>query len=232
MARRAGEVPRPAYRVQRGRYLAAVERSYREGFSQMNKHIHVMHALPAMSMGLAAMLCSQEWEVSLHVDHPEGLASADVVIVDYETGLKLAGEPRGGQRQVLIVTHRDKEADIRRALDTYVGGYLREDTGVSQLRHAVRYLLTGARYLCPEVLAPLSRGDKLERLTNRESEVLRLLAKGLCNKSIARDLGIGLGTVKFHVRSVMGKLQVSARTQAVIVAAQRGLVGIDQAIRV
>lgn len=197
----------------------------------MNKHIHIMHALPAMSLGLAAMLCSQEWDVSLHVDNPERLATADIVVADYEAGLKLAGEAMSGERQVLIVTHRDKEADIRRALETYVGGYLREDTGMFQLQHAVRYLLTGSRYLCPQVLAPLHRSESLEKLTNRETDVLRLIAQGHCNKSIARDLGIELGTVKFHVRSLMGKLRVSARTQAVIVAVQRGLVGIDQTVR-
>jgi DNA-binding NarL/FixJ family response regulator len=57
--------------------------------------------------------------------------------------------------------------------------------------------------------------------------VLHLLARGHCNKRIARELEIGLGTVKTHVRGVMGKLEATTRTQAVIVAASQGLVGFE-----
>ena len=61
-------------------------------------------------------------------------------------------------------------------------------------------------------------------LTGRETDVLQLLAQGCCNKSIARKLGIGVGTVKTHVKGVMSKLDATARTHAVVVATQRGLI--------
>jgi DNA-binding NarL/FixJ family response regulator len=193
------------------------------------KIIHVMHVHPAMSAGLASLLQSKEWLVTLHVERPEVLAMADVVVADYDTALDLARKPGGRLRgqEILVVTNRDKEWDVRRALEVCVGGYLLEDTSAAQLQHAVRYVLTGSRYLCPTVVERIRDGMPADRLTNRESDVLQLLAKGHCNKRIARDLGIEVGTVKWHLRSLMTKLGASARTQAVVLAAQRGLVGID-----
>ncbi|MFK3739935.1 response regulator transcription factor [Massilia sp. TN1-12] len=193
------------------------------------KTIHVMHVHPAMSAGLAALLQSKEWLVTLHAEQPESMAGADVVVTDYDTGLELARTSAGRRRgqEVLVVTNRDKEWDVRRALEVCVGGYLLEDTSAAQLQHAVRYVLTGSRYLCPTVVERIRDGLPGDRLTNRESDVLQLLAKGHCNKRIARDLGIEVGTVKWHLRSLMTKLGASARTQAVVLAAQRGLVGID-----
>ncbi len=61
-------------------------------------------------------------------------------------------------------------------------------------------------------------------LTPRETQVLQLMALGHCNKMIARDLGIGVGTVKTHAKGLFSKLGASARTQAVVMAARRGLV--------
>jgi DNA-binding NarL/FixJ family response regulator len=74
------------------------------------------------------------------------------------------------------------------------------------------------------VLPRIADSFSREPLTPRENDVLHLLAEGCCNKTIARRLGIGQGTVKSHLRSVMAKLGVHARTQAVIVAAERGMV--------
>ena len=82
----------------------------------------------------------------------------------------------------------------------------------------------GLRYLGLEVSQRMADSLTRETLTARESEVLRLLAAGLCNKSIASRLLIGVGTVKAHVRGIMGKLGASSRTQVVTIAAQRGLV--------
>lgn len=188
-----------------------------------------MHARPVTSAGLAALLQSPEWLVTLHADRPEALDGAGLVVGDYDSCMQLLREApeRSCDRQVLIVTHRDKEWDVRRALDACVGGYLLEDVSADQLRQAVGYLLAGSRFLCPTLAAHLRNELPASRLTNRESEVLGLLARGHCNKLIARDLGIEVGTVKWHLRSLMTKLGASARTQAVVMAAQRGLVGLE-----
>jgi DNA-binding NarL/FixJ family response regulator len=199
----------------------------------MSPNIHVMHTLPAMSAGLATMLQSRDWLVSVHARRPERLAAADIVVVDYATGVDLAknrARRPGAAPHVLVVTRRDQDGDVRRALKACVDGYLLEDTDARELQEAVRSILAGSCYVCAGLRERIAGSRPAERLTNRESDVLRLLAKGLCNKLIARDLGIEVGTVKWHVSSLFCKLGVSARTQAVVVAAQRGLVGIDLAV--
>lgn len=184
--------------------------------------IHVMHARPLMTAGLAASLRDREWQVTTHDAEPGAAADADLVVADYETGLAVAHG-----RTVLIVTHRAREADVVRACAAAVAGYLLEDVDAADLRHAVRRILTGDRHYSPGVTKHLEAGGCREHLTNRETDVLRLLAGGRCDKQIARDLGIGVGTVRWHLRNLMGKLGVSARLHAVVVAAQRGIVGID-----
>jgi DNA-binding NarL/FixJ family response regulator len=181
-----------------------------------------MHARPLMTAGLAAALHDREWSVTTLDIEPGAAAGADLVIADYDTGLAIA---RG--RHVLIVTQRAREADVLRACAAAVAGYLLEDVDAADLRHAVRRILTGDRHYSQGVTKHLEAGTCREHLTNRETDVLRLLAGGRCDKQIARDLGIGVGTVRWHLRNLMGKLGVSARLQAVVVAAQRGIVGID-----
>jgi len=67
-----------------------------------------------------------------------------------------------------------------------------------------------------------------DQLTAREDQVLQLLARGLCNKTIARQLGIAVGTVKTHVKGIMAKLDASSRTEAARIAAEKGIVGIPE----
>ena len=190
---------------------------------RMMRRVHVMHARPVVAAGLAALLRADDWVVSEDSEEPRGLALANVVVTDYETA---AGVAHGAAR-VIIVTQRDREWEVRRMLEAGVKGYLLEDAPPAQLRFAVREVMNGSSYLCPAVAARIAENLQREPLTGRESDVLRLLARGMCNKLIARDLGIGVGTVKTHVRGLMGKLGATARTHAVVVAAQRGLVGID-----
>lgn len=189
-----------------------------------------MHARPIISAGLVASLTSKHWTVTNHAERPDSIHTADAVVADYGTGIDFArSQPPFGKRpHVIILTDRDKEADIRRALEAAIAGYVLVDADATQLQHAVHHVLTGSQYLCPGIKERIAACLHRESLTNRERDVLGLLARGLCNKRIARELGIEVGTVKWHLRSLMGKLGVTARTQAVIVAAQRGLVGLDE----
>src|SRR5205085_4074433 len=82
----------------------------------------------------------------------------------------------------------------------------------------------GIRYLSEAVSRSVAASLGRASLTERETDVLQLLAEGCCNKLIARRLGIGVGTVKTHVKGVMSKLDATARTHAVVVAAARGLI--------
>jgi DNA-binding NarL/FixJ family response regulator len=111
------------------------------------------------------------------------------------------------------------------AMEHGVHGYLLLSSPVDELVAGVRTLLAGSRYICIPVARRMADSLMRERLTARESDVLQLLARGLCNKSIANRLGIAIGTVKYHVKAIMGKLEASSRTHAASIAAERGLVG-------
>ena len=111
-------------------------------------------------------------------------------------------------------------------------GYLLKDTGGDELKRAIRAAAAGQVYLSPQAATRLMREVQLpERpptLTERETDVLRLLGEGLANKEIARVLRIGDGTVKTHVSSILAKLQVQGRTQAALAAMKLGMIAPDQ----
>lgn len=107
-------------------------------------------------------------------------------------------------------------------------GYLLKDTEADELCRAIKAAAAGQVQLSPQAAARLMREvrppDSPDDLTPRETEVLRLLARGLANKEIARDLSIGEKTVKTHVSNILSKLGVLSRTQAALYAVRAGLV--------
>jgi DNA-binding NarL/FixJ family response regulator len=110
-------------------------------------------------------------------------------------------------------------------------GYLLKDTQADELRRAIRAAAAGQVQLSPQAAARLMREVKApespEALTERETEVLRLLAHGASNKEIAQALTIGEKTVKTHVSNILAKLGVPSRTQAALYAVRIGLVSVD-----
>jgi NarL family two-component system response regulator LiaR len=109
-------------------------------------------------------------------------------------------------------------------------GYLLKDTNARALCQAVKAAAAGQVQLSPQVAERLVREipapESPETLTKRETEVLRLLARGRSNKEIAVDLSIAEKTVKTHVSNILGKLGVSSRTQAALYAIRIGLVSL------
>jgi len=190
--------------------------------------VHIIHTDPVMTAGLHAILAERaELRVSTHLSQPEARQVARVLVADYDTGLALARQPEhAGLRRpsVLIVTQLDKEWEVRLAMDAGVHGYVLQSCSQDELLKAVVSLAQGQRYLSESVTRSVADSLSRENLTGRETDVLQLLAEGCCNKSIARKLGIGVGTVKTHVKGVMSKLDATARTHAVVVATQRGLI--------
>ena len=187
--------------------------------------VQIAHCDAIVSAGLAALLGDN---ADMQVVHD--IAQADVLILDHKGALehmrRCADAPHQEHRaRVLIVTQLEREWEVRTAMMAGVHGYLLQSCQADQLLAAVRTLSRGMRYLS----ADLSRcvADSFTRigLTNRETDVLQLLAQGQCNKSIARELGIGVGTVKTHVKGLFDKLGATARTHAVVLATRRGLVG-------
>ena len=134
---------------------------------------------------------------------------------------------------VLVLTTFDDDDSLFRALDAGASGFLLKTASPEQLVDAVRVLAAGDALLAPEVTrrvierfgpSAAPRSSELDALTDREEDVLRLVARGLSNAEIATALLVGEATVKTHVSNILLKLGVRDRVQAVVRAYETGFV--------
>jgi DNA-binding NarL/FixJ family response regulator len=222
-----GALPAPAHQHRSMRMQTA---------SRVN--VAVAHGDPVVDAGLRALLHGR---AGIEVLAPGTTAGADVVVADYHGALALqalarlearsAHGARADVRRVprfMVFTSAGREWDIRCALDAGIHGYLLQGCAADDLAEGVRALAHGGRYLCRCAMQAVADSLARTALTGREAEVLGLMAQGLPNKAIGRELGIAVGTVKVHVKAVLDKLEARTRTQAVVIAAQRGLVGAEE----
>jgi two-component system, NarL family, response regulator len=128
--------------------------------------------------------------------------------------------------RIIVLTTYDSDEDIYRGLQAGAKGYLLKETEPDELLNAIRTVHRGQQYIPPDVGAKLVQRMGNPELSERELEVLRSLAQGMSNADIAAALSIGEGTVKSHVNRILNKLDVSDRTQAVIIAVKRGIVSL------
>lgn len=142
--------------------------------------------------------------------------------------------------QIIILTTYDTDDWVFDGIRAGAIGYLLKDTSGDNLAEAVRGALRGESQIDPTVARkvlrefqqltttrsalPPVKEEPLERLTDREEEVIKLLAAGLANKEIAQQLSLSEGTVKNHISAILAKLHANDRTQAVLTALKRGLV--------
>lgn len=130
--------------------------------------------------------------------------------------------------EVIALTSVLEDASVISAVRAGAIGYLLKDTQADELIRAIKAAAQGQVQLAPQAAARLLREvrapESIEALTDRETEVLRLLASGKANKEIAQDLVIGEKTVKTHVSNILAKLGVQSRTQAALYAVRMGLV--------
>src|SRR5215471_659837 len=129
--------------------------------------------------------------------------------------------------KIIVLSTYQGDEDIFRALEAGAVTYLLKDTLAEKLVGIVREVNGGGRPVLPEVAQRLSERMFQPALTNREMEVLRLVARGLRNKEIAADLKISDETVQGHVKNILAKLSVHDRTEAVAVAVRRGIVHLE-----
>ena len=135
--------------------------------------------------------------------------------------------------KVLVLTTYDDDEWVFDAIQAGASGYLLKDTPRDEVVKAIRGTVTGKTYVDPSVAGKvLSQASSHQtqpatlitsKLTEREIEVLRLLAKGLSNADISDRLFLSEGTVRNHVSAILAKLGVSDRTQAAVIAIQHGL---------
>ena len=128
---------------------------------------------------------------------------------------------------ILVLSNYEGSEDVHRALAAGALAYLTKDAGGGELVQAILSVRAGRRYVPPSVGALLAERLPGAELTDRERDVLKYLAKGCSNREVGDRLGIAENTVRIHVGRILDKLGVADRTQAVLLAIQRGLVHVD-----
>ena len=198
---------------------------------------------PVVRSGLQGMLRSQpDFEVVAEAsDGLQAVALAhqyrpDVVLMDLRMpemdGATATAEIKAAhpEIQVLILTTYETDADILRAVEEGAAGFLLKDARQEDLFDGIRQAAQGKAPLAPGVAARLMRrlrGAEDEQLSGREIEILQLVARGLNNKDIARELLISESTVKAHMLHIFDKLGVTDRTAAVTTALRRGIIRLE-----
>ena len=165
----------------------------------------------------------------------------DVVLLDMRmpnmSGLDVlnAMKDREAMPPVIILTTFDDDQLVLAGMKAGAKGYLLKDVSLEQLVDAVKTVAGGGSLVAPVVTQRLLSGlknmqndfaslDRPDPLTDRETEILRLMASGYSNKEIANSLGVAEGTVKNHVSNILSKLGVRDRTRAVLKAFELGIV--------
>ena len=125
--------------------------------------------------------------------------------------------------RIVILSSAQGDASIYTAISLGVRGYLLKGIDGATLAEHVRHVAQGGQSLSPESAEKLAHYVASKKLTERELEVLSLISKGNSNKEIAKLLFVTDNTVKMHVKNILLKLEANDRTQAVVIAIQRGL---------
>ena len=168
----------------------------------------------------------------------------DVILMDIRltgnvNGIELARRVRRETQDIKIVvlTNFSNEPYIRAMMEIGVEGYILKDTPPGEVIGAVRMVLDGRTVFSEQISRTVvsgflehRTGSNLAtpgRITEREAEILRLLAGGVSNADIAAHLNVAVGTVQYHLTSIYGKLGVRSRAEAIIKAVRKGLVVVE-----
>ncbi|HEX6248421.1 MAG TPA: response regulator transcription factor [Nocardioidaceae bacterium] len=172
-----------------------------------------------------------------------GTAVPDVVLMDVRmpkrSGIEacLSIKEVAPSAKIIMLTVSDEEADLYDAVKNGASGYLLKDSSIDEVAQAIRVVSDGQSLISPSMAVKLldefkqmTRSDRQQvptpRLTDRELEVLKLVAQGLNNREIAKRLFISENTVKNHVRNILEKLQLHSRMEAVMYAVREKLLDI------
>jgi DNA-binding NarL/FixJ family response regulator len=170
-------------------------------------------------------------------------AAPDVILMDVRmpkrSGIEacVAIKEAAPTARIIMLTVSDEEADLYEAVKNGASGYLLKDSSIDEVAQAIRVVSDGQSLISPSMAIKLldefkqmSRADRHQvptpRLTERELEVLKLVAQGLNNREIAKRLFISENTVKNHVRNILEKLQLHSRMEAVMYAVREKLLDI------
>jgi DNA-binding NarL/FixJ family response regulator len=190
---------------------------------------------PLILAGIAALIESEPGLVLLGqaVDADGAVAQyerlrPDVLLVDLNmpgSGLEAIARVRARHpaAKVVILTTYEGDEDVHRGLAAGAAGYVLKQSAFDEIVLCLRQVMRHGRYLPAQLAHKLAARIHSSALSHRELDNLTHLSAGKSNKLIAREAGIGVGTVKYHVNNILSKLNVSSRTEAACVAQQRGL---------
>jgi two-component system, NarL family, response regulator len=198
---------------------------------------------PVTRRGLTAILNSQE-DIKVVAEAANGEEACkvydqllpDVLMLDLrlpkKDGLQVLLElmsRRVSRPCVIIMTTYDCEQDIFQAARAGAKAFLVKVAGAQQIREAVRRAAEGETFFSPEIGLKLAEALSYPELSKREIQVLQHVACGESNKEIGCALYVCEGTIKYHIRSILRKLNAIGRAEAIAIAARRGLVYLGQA---
>ncbi len=197
------------------------------------------------------MLLGVEPDIEVVGEAGDGISAADIVVeaipdvvlldvrMPKRSGLQACMQIKElvPSAKIIMLTVSDEEGDLYEAVKNGASGYLLKDSSIGEVAQAVRVVAEGQSLISPAMAVKLldefkeiSRTDRAPaltpRLTDRELEVLRLVAKGMNNRDAARELFISENTVKNHVRNILEKLQLHSRMEAVMYAVREKLLDI------
>lgn len=164
----------------------------------------------------------------------------DILLLDINmpklNGIEVLKKIRSSKKsiKVLVLTVHNEVEYLMKAIDIGIEGYVLKDSESAVLKNAISDIVNGETYIQPSLIPSLNAkkieknndNEKLDMLTNREKDVLLLLAVGMYNKEIAERLDISERTVKNHVSNLFKKLGVTDRTQAAVFAIRNNLIQI------
>lgn len=185
--------------------------------------VAVIQAEPDMEVVAQAADGSQA--VELYAEHQPDVALLDLrmPVISGDEAIELIRARFPGAR-LLILTAYSGDEHIHKALAAGALGYVLKSSTGEGLIPAIRAVVAGRRWIPRDVASRLAVRNTYEVLTQRELEVLREIAKGRANKEIAAALSISEHTAKDHLKNILAKLHVAARTEAVTAAVQRGII--------
>jgi len=185
---------------------------------------------PEPDMEVIAAACSGKEAIALFREKRPDVTIMDLNLTPEMTGVEAAQAIRNEfpSARIIVFSAYKGDEDVYRALKAGAATYLLKETLGDELVPIIRQVHSGGGPIPPDVARKLADRLTQPSLTEREVEVLRLVAEGLRNKEIAQRLGISDQTAQGHVKNILVKLGVNDRTAAVSVGARRGIIHLDR----
>jgi DNA-binding NarL/FixJ family response regulator len=179
-------------------------------------------------MRVVASAASGEEAVDLFLEHQPDITLMDLQlgVMDGITAIKIIRR-RVPDARIVVLTMRRGDEDIHRALEAGASTYLMKDTISDDLIRVLREVQAGEHPMPADVEARLAERAMSATLTDREVQVVELVAQGMRNKEIGVSLGITETTVQVHVKNILAKLKVQDRSGAITAAIRRGIIHIS-----